>query len=138
MYNWIVPEFSPNPDAAKEFLLNYTHNQARATWESELYDFPAFPERVPDLSDWLKDDPFGSTPPDKLAVLDGAEAWSANVGYRGPASAAIGEVFATFIIPNMFASVARGRSTPEEAVEEAEAQIVPIFDKWRREGLIGG
>ncbi|HZA27320.1 MAG TPA: extracellular solute-binding protein [Actinomycetota bacterium] len=138
MYNWIVPEFSPNVDAAKEFLLNYTHNQARATWESELYDFPGFPERVPELSDWLNDDPFGSDPPDKLAVLDGAEEWSTNVGFRGPASAAIGEVFATFLIPNMFAAAARGGSSPQEAVAEAEAQIVPIFDKWRREGLIGG
>src|ERR687891_602756 len=69
MFNWIVPEFSPNPDAAKEFLLNYTHNQARATFESELYDFPAFPERVPQLPDWLNNDPFGSDPPDKLSVL---------------------------------------------------------------------
>ena len=138
MYNWIVPEFSPNPDAAKEFLLNYTHNQARATFESELYDFPAFPERVPQLQDWLNDDPFGSNPPDKLALLADAEEWSANVGYRGPASTAIGEVFATFIIPNMFAAVARGRSTAQEAVAEAEAQITPIFTKWREEGLIGG
>ncbi|HEX2031597.1 MAG TPA: extracellular solute-binding protein [Actinomycetota bacterium] len=138
MYNWIVPEFSANPDAAKEFLLNYTHNQARATFESELYDFPAFPERVPQLQDRLSDDPFGSNPPDKLAVLADAETWSANVGYRGPASTAIGEVFATFIIPNMFAAAARGRKSAQQAVADAEAQIQPIFDKWRQEGLIGG
>jgi ABC-type glycerol-3-phosphate transport system substrate-binding protein len=138
MYNWIVPEFSPNPDAAKEFLLNYTHNQARATWESELYDFPAFPERVPQLPEWLADDPYGSNPSDKLTVLQDAESWSKNVGYRGPASTAIGEVFATFIIPNMFASVARGQQSAKEAVEDAESQIVPIFDKWRRERQIGG
>jgi len=138
MYNWIVPEYSPNVDAAKEFLLHYTHNQARATWESELYDFPAFPERVPQLQDWLANDPYGSKPSDKLSVLSDAETWSANVGYRGPASTAIGEVFATFIIPNMFASAARGGSTPEKAVADAEAQIIPIFEKWRKEGLIGG
>jgi ABC-type glycerol-3-phosphate transport system substrate-binding protein len=138
MYNWIVPEFSPNVDAAKEFLLNYTHNQARATWESKLYDFPAFPERVPQLSDWLADDPFGSQPADKLSVLADAEAWSRNVGFRGPASTAIGEVFATFIIPNMFAAAARGDLTPDQAVADAESQIKPIFEKWRRAGLIGG
>lgn len=138
MYNWIVPEFSPNVDAAKEFLLNYTHNQARATWESQLYDFPAFPERVPQLSEWLSNDPFGSNPPDKLSVLQDAESWSRNVGHQGPASTAIGEVFATFIIPNMFAAVARGDRSAQEAVEEAEAQIEPIFEKWRGEGLIGG
>ncbi len=138
MYNWIVPEFSPNPDAAKEFLLNYTHNQARATWESELYDFPAFPERVPTLSDWLADDPFGSNPPDKLSVLQDAESWSKNVGYQGTASTAIGEVFATFIVPNMFAAVARGQMSAADAVADAESQIEPIFEQWRSEGLIGG
>jgi hypothetical protein len=138
IYNWIVPTFSPNVDAAKEFLLNYTHNLARVTFESELYDFPAYPERVPELSEWLQEDPFGSTPGNKLNVLADAESWSQNVGYHGSATTAIGEVFATFIIPNMFAATARGQKTPEEAVADAEAQIKPIFEKWRNRGLIGG
>jgi maltose-binding protein MalE len=138
MYNWIVPEHAANVDAAKEFLLHYTENYARATWESELYDFPAFPERVPDLDAWLDDDPFGSEPPDKLAVLKDALDWSVNVGYEGSANTAIGEVFGTFIIPNMFARVARGRQTAEESVAQAERQIVPIFEKWRKRGLVGG
>ncbi len=138
MYNWIVPEHAANVDAAKEFLLHYTENYARATWESELYDFPAFSDRVPDLDSWLDDDPFGSDPPDKLAVLKDALDWSVNVGYKGSANTAIGEVFGTFIIPNMFARVARGRQSAEQSVAQAERQIVPIFEKWRKRGLIGG
>jgi maltose-binding protein MalE len=138
MYNWIVPEHAANVDAAKEFLLHYTENYARATWESELYDFPAFPERVPDLNAWLDDDPFGSDPPDKLAVLKNALDWSVNVGYKGSANTAIGEVFGTFILPNMFARVARGRQTAEQSVAAAERQIQPIFEKWRKRGMIGG
>jgi maltose-binding protein MalE len=138
MYNWIVPKHAKNVDAAKEFLLHYTENYARATWESELYDFPAFPERVPDLDGWLDDDPFGSEPADKLAVLKDALDWSTNVGYEGSANTAIGEVFGTFILPNMFARVARGRQSAEESVAAAERQITPIFDKWRQRGLIGG
>jgi maltose-binding protein MalE len=138
MYNWIVPKHARNVDAAKEFLLHYTENYARATWESELYDFPAFPDRVPDLEGWLDNDPFGSEPADKLAVLKDALDWSTNVGYKGSANTAIGEVFGTFILPNMFARVARGRQSAEESVAGAERQIVPIFDKWRERGLIGG
>jgi maltose-binding protein MalE len=138
MYNWIVPEHAKNVDAAKEFLLHYTENYARATWESELYDFPAFPDRVPDLEGWLDNDPFGSEPPDKLAVLKDALDWSTNVGYKGSANTAIGEVFGTFILPNMFARVARGRQSAEQSVAAAERQITPIFDKWRKRGLIGG
>jgi hypothetical protein len=138
MYNWIVPEHAKNVDAAKEFLLHYTENYARATWESELYDFPGFENRVPELDGWLDSDPFGSEPPDKLAVLKGALDWSTNVGYQGSANTAIGEVFGTFIVPNMFARVARGRQSAEQAVATAEGQIQPIFEKWRKRGLIGG
>lgn len=138
MYNWIVPDHAENVDAAKEFLLHYTENYARATWESELYDLPAFRERVPQLDGWLDNDPFGSEPPDKLAVLKDALDWSTNVGNRGSANTAIGEVFGTFIIPNMLARAARGRQSPEEAVARTERQIEPIFEKWRERGLVGG
>ncbi len=137
MYNYIVPKFAKNVDAAKEFLLHYTQNWARVTWESKLYDFPAFRDRVPKLTDWLDNDPFGSQPRNKLAVLKDALDWSTNVGYRGYANAAIGEVFGTFILPNMLARAARGKQSPQQAVATTEGQMKPIFDKWRKKGLIG-
>jgi Bacterial extracellular solute-binding protein len=138
MYNWIVPTFSKSVDAAKAFLLHYTENYARATWESELYDFPAFGKLVPQLDGWLKNDPFGSEPPDKLAVLASALDWSTNVGRHGYANTAIGEVFGTFIVPDMYARAARGEQSPQESVARAESQVQAIFEKWRRKGLIGG
>jgi multiple sugar transport system substrate-binding protein len=138
MYNWIVPAFTRNADAAKEFLLHYTANFAAATYYSKLYDFPAWSGLVPQLDGWLADDPFGSTPPDKLAVLRGATDWATNIGHPGPASPAVGEVFAQFVIPNMYARAARGEMTPEQTVARAEAEIRPIFDKWRQRGLVGG
>jgi multiple sugar transport system substrate-binding protein len=140
LYNWIVPSHAGNPDAAKEFLLHYTANFDQATYNSKLYDFPAFVDRVPNLDAWLREDPFGSNPADKLSILsiEDAVGWSANIGYPGPQNTAIGEVFGTFIIPNMMAKAARGELTPQEAVAEAEAQIKPIFAKWRQQGLVGG
>ncbi|HEV3505412.1 MAG TPA: extracellular solute-binding protein [Actinomycetes bacterium] len=138
LYNWIVPKHAANADAAKEFLLHYTENFASATWHSKLYDFPAWSERVPQLDGWLASDPFGAKPADKLAFLKDATDWSTNIGYPGPSNTAIGEVFGTFVIPNMFASAARGDVTPKQAVTRAEAQIKPIFEKWRRRGLVGG
>ena len=138
LYNWIVPKHAKNPDAAKEFLLHYTANFASATWHSKLYDFPAWSKLVPQLDGWLANDPFGAKPADKLAFLKDATSWSNNIGYPGSANTAIGEVFGTFIIPNMFARAARGDVTPKQAVAEAEAQINPIFDKWRSRGLVGG
>ncbi|MGH8909440.1 MAG: ABC transporter substrate-binding protein [Egibacteraceae bacterium] len=137
-YNWIIPRHAGNPDAAKEFLLHYTANYEQATSSSLLYDLPAFGGLSPQLGDWLRNDPFGSQPAGKLAVLADATRWSTNIGHPGTASAAIGEVFATFVIPNMFAKAARGELSPMDAVAEASSRITPIFERWRRQGLIGG
>ena len=140
MYNWIVPKFAKNPDAAKEFLIHYTANFDQAAYNSHLYDFPAFKERVPQLDSWLATDPFGSNPANKLGLLkfDDAVTWTTNIGHPGPANTAIGEVFNTFVLPNMMASAARGAKTPAAAVADAEKQVKVIFDKWRRQGLVGG
>src|SRR5690606_24357930 len=138
LYNWIIPNHARNPDAAKEFLLHYTENFAAATYASKLYDFCAYSSRTPQLEGWLANDPFGSDPPDRLAFLKDATQWSTNIGYPGPANTAEGEVFNTFIIPNMFARVARGEQSARESVEVAEQQITAVFNKWREQGLVGG
>jgi multiple sugar transport system substrate-binding protein len=138
MYNWIVPKHARNVDAAKEFLLHYTANSAQVAYHSKLYDLPAFPKLVPQLNNWLDQDPFGAKPANKLSVLKNAHEWSVNVSHPGPENAAMGEVFSTFIIPNMYAKAARGELSAVEAVEDAERQIKPVFDKWRKRGLVGG
>ncbi|MGH8946438.1 MAG: ABC transporter substrate-binding protein [Acidimicrobiia bacterium] len=139
MYNWIIPDAPDvNVAAAQEFLLHYTENLAPVAWHSKLYDFPAFPERVPDLDSWVQDDPFGSVPPDKLAVLSTALDWATNIGHPGPANPAIGQIFGESIIPVMFAEAAQGTKSPADAVADAEAQINAIFDSWREQGLVGG
>jgi multiple sugar transport system substrate-binding protein len=73
----------------------------------------------------------------KLSVLKDAEKWSNNIGHPGPANPAIGEVFATFVVPNMFANAVRGMKA-ETAVEQAELLTKAIFAKWRKKGLVGG
>ncbi len=139
MYNWIVPDFAGvNVTAAQEFLLHYAENLPSVTWHSKLYDFPAFPSRVPFLNDWLDNDPFGANPADKLSVLKTALDWATNIGHPGPANPAIGQVFGEAIIPVMFAEAARGDKTPAQAVADAETQIAAIFDDWRGRGLVGG
>lgn len=138
LYNWIIPKHAKGVDAAKEFLLHYTENFASATYHSKLYDFCAWSKLTPNRDAWLTSDPFGSKPPDKLKFLIDAVPWSTNIGHPGPASTAIGEVFNTFVIPNMFAKAARGDASPQQAVTDAERQIKAIFDKWRAAGLVGG
>jgi hypothetical protein len=38
----------------------------------------------------------------------------------------------------MLAAAARAKKSPQQAVSDAESQMNPIFDKWRKKGLIGG
>ena len=138
MYNWVIPQYAPGADAAKEFLLHYTANFASATYHSQMYDLCAWPRLTPQLDGWLAADPFGARPPDKLKFLARATDWSTNIGHPGPSSTAVGEVFSTFVIPNMFARAARGDESPQQSVAEADTQVRGIFDKWRRAGLVGG
>jgi ABC-type glycerol-3-phosphate transport system substrate-binding protein len=135
---YVIPNHAANPDAAKEFILHLLANYSDATNNSELYTLPAFPDTVEETGEWLDDDPFDSRPADKLALLKDAESWSTNVGHPGPTNAAIGEVFSTFVLPQMMAKAARGQLSAEQAVAEAEVQVKAIFTKWRQNGLVGG
>ncbi|MES9536318.1 MULTISPECIES: extracellular solute-binding protein [unclassified Actinomadura] len=136
VFVYFVPRFSRNVDAAKEFLLNLSANDASSTYQSELYNLPAFPAVVPQLDRWLSDDPFGARPSDKLKLLQDAATWTANIGYPGPSNPAIGEVFTRSILPRMMARAAQGRQTPKQSVALAEAEIKPIFEKWGSRGLL--
>lgn len=138
IYNWIIPNHAKAVDPAKEFLLHYTANFASATYNSKLYDFCAWDKLTPSRGAWLASDPFGSQPADKLKLLTDALPWTTNIGHPGPSSVAIGEVFSTFVIPNMFARAARGEASPQQTVAEAEKQVKAVFDKWRAAGLVGG
>ena len=86
--------FSKNVDAAKEFLLHYTANFASASYASKMYDFPAWPKAGPPAAGWLKKDPFGAQPADKLtSSADGGRGEvERSIGHPGPANPAIGEV----------------------------------------------
>ena len=57
--------------------------------------------------------------------------WTTNVGYPGYATAAIDEVYNTFVIPTMFAKVARDEMSAEDAARAAAAEIKRIFDRWK-------
>ena len=141
VFNYQIPSYSKNADTAREFLLYLCANYDQASDQSKFYNFPAFANLSPDLlkdGGWLDNDPYGSQPADKLAVLKTANDWTVNLGWPGPANAAVGEVFALPIIPNMMARAAQGQQSAQESVAQAEKEINEIFEKWRGEGLMGG
>jgi multiple sugar transport system substrate-binding protein len=125
-------------ELAKQFILDHTGRYNDVVYESEMYNFPCYPPTAPDLEGWLQEDPFGSTPPDKLAILAQAQEWGVYIGYPGVASPAIGQVFNEYIISSMFARVALGEMSAEESVAQAAEQVEAIFAEWREKGLVGG
>ena len=124
-------------EAAQQFLLDYLASYDEVVWHSELYNLPCYPDSATQLDAWLRDDPFGSQPPDKFRFLATVSEWSAQLGYPGAANPAISQVYAENILPKMVAKVALGELSAEESVAQAHEQIEAIFDHWRELGMIG-
>ena len=137
---YVIPKHVEGAElaAAKQFILDHLDNFNDAVYNSELYNFPCYPDSAPDLAKWLQDDPFGSVPADKLTVLSGAAKWGVQIGYPGVSNPAVGQVYNEFLISSMFAQVALGQKTAEEAVADAAARVEEIFTDWRAKGLVGG
>jgi multiple sugar transport system substrate-binding protein len=132
---YVIWKFAENIDGAKQFLVDYIGNFRQGLLASEFYNFPCFPQTVPDLKTLIaRDDK--AKPPDKYKVLGDSLDWLTNVGYPGYANAAIDEIFNTWVISTMFAQAATGKLTPEEALTQADAQVQRIFQKWRERGKI--
>jgi multiple sugar transport system substrate-binding protein len=127
---YVIWEFAENKDSAKRFLVDLIDNFPTAFKASEFYNFPSFPKTVPDIKKLISNDP-KAVPNDKYKVLGDVLSWATNVGYPGYATAAIDEVFNTFVIPTMFAKAARDEMTPEAAVKAADTEVRRIFDKWK-------
>jgi multiple sugar transport system substrate-binding protein len=126
---YVIWKFAENKQGATQFLLDLIDHYRTAFLESEFYNFPTFPQTVPDLQELIAKDPKGD-PPDKYKILGTFIDNATNVGYPGYSTAAIDEVFSTFVIPTMFAKAARDDMSPEDAIKAAEREMKRIFAKW--------
>jgi multiple sugar transport system substrate-binding protein len=135
MHTYMIWEFARNKAAAKKFLADLEISYRGAFLNSKYYNFPAWPNSVKNVTGPLRRDP--ARPAGKYVILDRiSKKFTYNVGYPGYANAAIGEVFDTYLIPEMFARVARGQLTPEAAARQYHNRIGRIFLKWRRRGKL--
>jgi multiple sugar transport system substrate-binding protein len=132
---YVIWKFAENIDGAKKFLVDYIGNFRQGFVSSEYYNFPCFPKQVPDLKKLIAIDA-KAKPANKYAILEDVTDWATNVGYPGYATAAIDEIFSTWVLNTMFAKAAAGASTPEEAIKEAEEKCVRIYAKWKEKNLI--
>jgi multiple sugar transport system substrate-binding protein len=126
---YVVWNFADEKDLAQKFLIDYMDHFHDGFVAGQFYNFPCFPKTVPDLQKEIANDP-RANPADKYKVLGDVLDWATNVGYPGYASAGISEAFYSWVIPTMFAKVARGDETAENAAKAAEAEYKRIFARW--------
>ncbi len=126
--SYIIWNFARNKEGALEFLRYYADHGTEAFNASTGYDHPLF-ENLIKPPTILSNDP-GSHPPDKMKVLETAGEWCVVFGYPGPSTPAADEVADNYIIPDMMASAATDKMSPEDAVKWAAKEITGIYKKW--------
>ena len=127
----VVWNFAQNQEGARQFLADLIDNSKKAYEKSAGCNFPIYQKTLPDLIVRLADDP-QANPPDKYKELKDALFWTRNLGFPGYANPVGMEVFNSFLIPRMFISVVKGQSSPEDAVQAAEAEVTRIADRWKQ------
>ena len=131
MNAYAIWKFARNIDGAKKFLVDLAGASRSAFLASEFYNFPTYPQLVPDLQQLIVRDA-KAQPPDKYAIFSDADKWTVGVGHPGYANGAIDEIWKEWIIPRMFADAASGRLTPEASLDLYAGQVDEIYAKWRK------
>jgi multiple sugar transport system substrate-binding protein len=135
---YFIWKFAQNKEAAKKYLVDQQLAYKGHFLNSGFYNFPAWTNAVKGgfktmnkLAGADKHKPLG-----KYTILTTiAQRYTTNVGYPGFANAAIGDIFSQSLIPQMFAQVAQGKMTAEDAARSYQGQFRTIFAKWRAQGL---
>ena len=133
---YVIWKFARNKRMAKKFLVDLETKYVGAFENSKFYNFPSWPASVPNIARRVERDPVAK-PPGKYKVLaEIADKYTLNPGWPGNTNAAIDEIFNKFMIPQMFAEVAQGKRTAEDAAKVYDRSFRRIFQKWRNRGKI--
>lgn len=135
---YFIWKFAQNIPAAKQYLVDQQLAYRQHFLQSKFYNFPAWTNAVKGgfkamnkLAAADKHKPLG-----KYTILTTiAQKYTTNVGYPGYANAAVGDIFNQFLIPQMFAQVAQGKMTPQDAARSMQSQFRGLYAKWRAQGL---
>ena len=133
---YVIWKFARNKQAARKFLVDLETKYIGAFENSRFYNFPSWPASVPNIERRVERDPV-ARPRGKYKVLATiADEYTLNPGWPGNTNAAIDEIFNKFMIPQMFAEVAQGKRSPEEAAKVYDRSFRVIFQRWRNRGKI--
>jgi multiple sugar transport system substrate-binding protein len=136
---FVIWKFAKNKEAAKKYLIDQQLGYREHFIRSGFYNFPAWTGAIKGGFKEIRRLSAQDThkPRGKYTVLTTiAEKYTTNPGHPGNTTPVIDEIFNTFLIPQMFAEVAQGKSTPAEAVSDFARKAQGIYRKWRNQGLV--
>jgi multiple sugar transport system substrate-binding protein len=139
MGTYLIWKFAKNKEAAQKYAVDQMLNYRDHFIRSKYYNFPPWTGSIKggfkEIRRIASQDPH--KPRGKYAVLTTiAEKYTTNPGYPGNTTPVMDEIFNTFLIPQMFATVAQGKSTPAEAVSAFAAKAASIYRKWHNQKLV--
>lgn len=127
----VIWRFAKNQEAAKQFLADLIDRSKEGYEQSKGCNFVFYQKTIPDIIVRLTKDS-QADPAWKYVVLKDALFWTRNPGAPGFATPAFMEVYNTFVIPRMFAAVAKGEQSSIDALNAATAEVQRIVDKWNQ------
>ena len=136
---FVIWKFAKNKEAAKKYLVDQQLGYREHFVRSGYYNFPAWTGAIKGGFKEIRRMTAQDThkPKGKYTVLTTiAEKYTTNPGHPGNTTPVIDEIFQTWLLPQMFAEVAQGKSTPAEAVSAFARKANTIYRKWKNQGLV--
>jgi multiple sugar transport system substrate-binding protein len=136
---YVIWKFAKNKEAAQKFLVDQQLGYRQHFVRSSFYNFPAWTNAIKGGFNTIRKLTAQDMhkPRGKYSILTTiAEKYTTNVGHPGFSNAAVDEIFNTWLVPQMFAEVAQGKSTPAEAVSGFARKATSIYRKWKDQGLV--
>ena len=136
---FVIWKFAKNKEAAKKYLIDQQLGYREHFIRSGYYNFPAWTGAIKGGFTEIRKMCAQDThkPKGKYTILTTiAEKYTTNPGHPGNTTPVMDEIYNTFLIPQMFAEVAQGKSSPAEAVTAFSRKAQDIYRKWRNQGLV--
>ena len=136
---YLIWKFAKNKEAARKYVVDEQLGFREHFMRSLYYNFPPWTGSIKGGFKTIRklsaQDPH--KPKGKYTILTTiAERYTTNPGHPGNSTPVMDELYNTFLIPQMFAQVAQGKATPEEAVSAFAKKAQTIYRKWRNQGLV--
>ena len=136
---FVIWKFAKNKELAKKFLVDQQLGYREHFVRSGYYNFPPWTGAIRGGFKTIRQLTAQDThkPRGKYTILTTiAEKFTTNPGHPGNTTPVMDEIFNTFLIPQMFAEVAQGKSTPAEAVDGFARKAQGLYRKWKNQGLV--